>query len=232
MDAEKIEIPDELKILNPETQKMPIVIGLDAYMVYPLTEGQAERVSQIISDIITDITTLDVKCPNCGHVFKDQLGRQETCNRCKGSGGRKTSKKGGHVLVSLQKPPVEALVCEERLPKLVEEILGIPAATVKEKLTVNQFKHIAGVLYVQNFKEEDAGLPDDSRKNFQALLDWTGLGAQKSSSVVEDEKKKEENEEPQADSEKSTKPSQVNMGSQESISGEDGKNDQTGAADS
>jgi uncharacterized C2H2 Zn-finger protein len=231
MDAEKIEIPDELKILNPETQKMPIVIGLDAYMVYPLTEGQAERVSQIISDIITDITTLDVRCPNCGHVFKDQLGRQETCNRCSGKGsGRKTSKKGGHVLVSLQKPPVEALVCEERLPKLVEEILGIPAATVKEKLTVNQFKHIAGVLYVQNFKEEGAGLPDDSRKNFQALLGWTGLGAQESM-VVEDEKKKE-NEELQADSEKSTKPLQANMDLQESTSGADGKDDQAGAADS
>ena len=117
--------------------------------------------------------------------------------------------------MSLQKPPVEALVCEDRLPTLIEEILGIPAAKVKESLTVNQFKHIAGVLYVQNFKEEDGGLPDDSRKNFQALLEWTGLGAEKTNL---DQMVKNDT----ADLEKSMKPSPTSTDLQESISVEDG----------
>lgn len=225
MEAEKIEIPDELQILNPETQKKPIVIGAQGYMIYPLTEGQAEHVSQIISDVITDVSTMDVKCPNCGYVFKGQLGRQETCNRCSGKKG----KKGGHLLVSLQKPPVEALVCEDRLPTLIEEILGIPAAKVKESLTVNQFKHIAGVLYVQNFKEEDGGLPDDSRKNFQALLDWTGLGAQK---PIVAERPVQEKKEDTADLEKSTKLLPTNTDLQESTFEEDGKTSQTEEASS
>lgn len=228
MEAEKIDIPEELKILDPESQKQPIVVGKEGYMIYPLTEGQAEHVSKIISDVITDITTMDLVCPNCDFVYKNQLGKQETCNRCN-SGAGKRKKGHKHALVSLQKPPVEALVCEDRLPKLIEEILGIPSDEVKSNLTVNQFKHIAGILYVQNFKEEGGGLPDDSRKNFKALLDWTGLGAPEPVTPLppppqqqKDQTKKTDT----ADSEKSTKPSPTSTDLQESMSEEDGKIDQ------
>lgn len=210
MDAEKIDIPDELQILNPELQKKPIVIGSDAYMIYPLTEGQAERVSKLISDILIDMTTMDMKCPNCDHIFPNKLGRQETCNKCSKKG------KGRHQLVSLQKTPVEALTKEDRIPKLVEELVGVPVNEVKEALTINQFKHIAGVLFEQNFKEKGGGLPEDSRKNFQALLDWVGLGAPT------------EEKESIQESEKSMKPLPVSMDLQENISKESGsKQDQT-----
>lgn len=216
MEAEKIEIPDELKILNPELQKKPVVIGVEAYMVYPLTEGQAERVSQLISDIISDISTMDMKCPNCKHIFSNALGQQETCNKCKGGNVGKKGK-AGHRLVSMQRTPVESLTHEDRIPKLIEELVGIPKEGVKEKLTINQFKHIAGVLYEQNFNEEGSGLPEESRKNFKALLNWIGLGAQKiqepttpaDSSIV--------------DLAKSTKPSPTSTDSQENISKEGGK---------
>lgn len=176
MEVERIEIPDELKTLNPELQKKPVVIGTDAYMIYPLTEGQAERVSQLISAIISDISTMDMKCPNCDHIFSNALGQQETCNKCKGNGGKKGK---GHRLVSMQRTPVESLTHEDRIPRLIEELVGIPKEGVKETLTINQFKHIAGVLYEQNFNEEGTGLPEESRKNFKALLGWIGLGAQK-----------------------------------------------------
>jgi len=206
MQAEKIEIPDELRILNPELQKKPVVIGTEAYMIYPLTEGQAERVSKLLSDVIIDITTLDMQCPNCKHVFQNMLGRQETCNRCRVKG------KGGSQLKSMQKPPVEALTYEDRVPRLIEELVGIKVTDVKSSLTVNQCKHIAGVLYVQNFMEEEGGgLPEESKKNFKALLNWISP---------------EEKENTVVASEKSMKPLPMNMDLQENISREDGRQEE------
>lgn len=217
MEAEKIEIPDELKILNPELQKKPVVIGVEAYMVYPLTEGQAERVSQLISDIISDISTMDMKCPSCNHVFSNALGRQETCNKCKGGNGSKKGKGGGHRLVSMQRTPVESLTHEDRIPRLIEELVGIPKEGVKETLTINQFKHIAGVLYEQNFNEEGSGLPEESRKNFEALLGWIGLKAPKTQEAIP---VKDSNI---VDLAKSMKPLPTSTDSQENISKDDGK---------
>lgn len=212
MEAEQIDIPNELMILNPELQKKPVLIGREAYMVYPLTEGQAERVSKLISDIIIDISTMDMKCPNCNHVFRNMLGRQEKCNRCKTGKGY-----GGSQLVSMQKPPVEALTHDDRIPKLLEELVGISASSVKESLTINQGKHIAGVLYVQNFMEGNgSGLPEDSRKNFHALLEWVGLGAQENPEKIV----KEVAAPPPL--EKSMNPLPTSMDSQENISKEDG----------
>ena len=217
MEAEKIEIPDELKILNPESQKKPVVIGVEAYMVYPLTEGQAERVSQLISDIISDISTMDMKCPNCNHIFSNALGQQETCNKCRGNGSGGKKGKAGHRLVSMQRTPVESLTHEDRIPRLIEELVGIPKEGVKETLTINQFKHIAGVLYEQNFNEKGSGLPEESRKNFKALLSWIGLGAQK---IQEPTTLADSNI---VDLAKSMKPLHTNTDSQENISKEDGK---------
>lgn len=199
MEAEKIEIPDELKALNPESQKKPVVIGKHAYVIYPLTEGQVERLSQLISDIMSDIFTDDLVCSNCGHVFRDAQGKQETCNRCKGK----------NQLQPLRKSPIEALTHENRAMKFIEEMVGLKCEDVKGEITIPQFKHLAAVLYEQNFKDEGV-LPEESRKNFKALLDWLGLGAQTAPKNAT------------SASVKSTRRSPPSMGSPGSISGAGG----------
>lgn len=210
MIAEKIDIPKELEILNPESQKRPIVVGRDAYLLYPLTEGQAERVSQLISGIITDIVRQDAECPACHNVYEGALGKKVFCSKCKGK----------QRLVSLQKTPYEALTYEDRIPKLLEELIGISASTAKESLTIPQFKHIAAVLYGQNFKD-DGAIPEESRKNFQSLLEWLGLGAD--SSPTQNQL--------QSASEKFTKASPTSTDSPESTSGENGESEETANAD-
>ena len=130
--------------------------------------------------------------------------------------------------MSLQKTPVEALTKEDRIPLLVEELVGISAEEVKNNLTINQFKHIAGVLYEQNFEEEK--LPEESRKNFQALLDWVGLGARTKPRQTVEEKEKEKID--TVALEKSTKPLPTNTDSQENMSEEDGKQKQAEVSDS
>lgn len=167
--AEKVEIPDELKMLCPETQKKVIVIGGDGYMLYPLTEGQAERLSTLITDIMTDIMTQDVECPKCHEVYSGALGKKQFCSKCKGKIG----------LVSLQKSPIEAMINGERVPRLIEELIGVPLVEVKKSLTIPQFKHLAGVLYEQNFKDEGV-VPEDSKKNLTELMKWIGVGSQAS----------------------------------------------------
>jgi hypothetical protein len=111
---------------------------------------------------------MNVQCPVCKTIYPNELGKQSRCTKCP----KKT------ILESLQKPPVEALTFQDRVPKLVEEVVGIPTSKVKESLTIPQLKHIAGVLYSQNFKDQGV-LPEDSVKNFEALLSWVGLGAEK-----------------------------------------------------
>jgi len=165
MEPEKTAIPDELKTLNPEMQKEVIVVGTEAYFVYPMTEGQVERMSRIISEIFEEIFTTDMVCPSCRKVFRNAMGRVDVCNQCADA-----------VLEPKQKSPVEALTREDRIVKIVEELVGIKAAKVKEGMTIAQFKHAAGVIYKQNFKDEGV-VPEESAKNFKALLDMLGLGA-------------------------------------------------------
>jgi len=207
--AEKVEIPDELKVLCPELQKQVIVIGSDGYMLYPLTEGQAERLSGLITDIMTDIMTTDLKCPKCGEVYPGSLGKKEFCNKCKGK----------IRLESAQKSPIEALTYQDRIPIMIEEMVGVPATDVKNSLTIPQFKHIAGVLYGQNFKD-DGVVPDESKKNFKEMMKWIGMGPKNEMEKVV-----------KADileSEKSTNHSHMSMDSQENTSKENGKQGKVG----
>ena len=165
---ERVEIPDDLKVLCPENQKKVIVVGANGYMLYPLTEGQAEKMSSLISDIMTDIMTSDLKCPKCNEVYPGALGKKDFCSKCKSK----------VRLESAQKSPIEALTVEDRIPKMIEELIEIPANEVKEQLTVPQFKHIAGVLYGQNFKD-DGVVPEESKKNFSEMMKWIGLTEEK-----------------------------------------------------
>ena len=195
---EKRIIPKELEILNPEWQKKPIMLGTKVMDLYPLTEGKAEKLSRTIGDIVYDLYNTDCICPLCKKVYKDAEGRQMVC----------TNKKcGGEGLESLQKNAIDAILGKHRIRNILSEVLGLTEVEVKRG-TIAQLRHIAGILYTQNFDEE-LTLPEGSAKNFQRLLEWMGVAV--------------ENRELQSPSEKSTKPLPMSTDTPANISTEDGK---------
>ena len=163
--TENLDIPKELEILNPEWQAKPILIGMKVHTLYPLTEGQAEKLSKTISGIIHDIYTTDMQCPRCNAVYKDALGNFSMCKKpkCKG------------LLEAQQKEVIEAILGGGRLKKVLAELLDIQEEDVAES-TIPQLKYIAGLLYAQNFSEDS--VPEGSEKNFQELLTWMGMGTE------------------------------------------------------
>ena len=162
--TENLDIPKELEILNPEWQAKPILIGTKVYTLYPLTEGQAEKLSKTISEIIYDVYTADMKCPKCNTVYKDASGKQTLCPVCKDV-----------QLVELQQEAITAIIGSGRLKKIIAELFGIQEADVR-RATIPQLKYIAGLLFRQNFSAECS--PEGSEKNFQGLLNWMGLGTE------------------------------------------------------
>ena len=192
------DIPKELEILNPEWQKRPIMLGTKIMDLYPLTEGQAEKLSRIIGDIVYDLYTTDCICPKCGRVYKDAEDTQLVCvdRKC-----------NGEKLERMQKDAIEAILSKHRVRSILCELLALTDNEVK-RATIAQLRHIAGILFIQNFDDE-LTLPEGSAKNFGRLLDWMGMAVEK--------------REPQFQSEKSTKPSPTNMDTPVNISKENGK---------
>lgn len=168
---DRMDIPEELEVLNPEWQAKPILIGRKVYTLYPLTEGQAEKLSKTIRDIIYCIYTMDVQCPRCGKVYKEASGKLFVC-----------SKKGceEEPLNDLQVDATSAILDQGRIKKIIAELFDIPEVEVK-RATIPQLKYIAGLLYLQNFSDESA--PENSEKNFQGLLNWMGIGMEARQSV-------------------------------------------------
>ena len=191
-----VEIPKELEVLNPEWQKKPILIGRKVYTLYPLTEGQAEKLSKVLGDVLYEIYNTDRKCPKCGRVYKDALGNIEVCS---------AKKCEEEPLVEMQVPAVDAILKKGRIRVLLGELLGIPESDVR-RATVPQLRYIAGLIFIQNFDEEST-LPPGAEKNFERLLDWLGLGAAPREPA----------------SEKSMKPSPTSMDLPESTSRGNGK---------
>lgn len=194
----KNDIPKELEVLNPEWQKKPIILGTKVMDLYPLTEGQAEKLSRTIGEIVYDLYNTDCVCPLCGKVYKDAEGKQMVC------GGKKCK---GVELEGLQKNAIDAILGKHRIRSILCELLNLTDNEVKRG-TIAQLRHIAGVLFIQNFDDE-LTLPEGSAKNFERLLEWMGLTVEK--------------REPQFQLEKSTKPSPMNMDTQENISKDDGR---------
>ena len=194
----KNDIPKELEILNPEWQKRPIMLGTKVMDLYPLTEGQAEKLSRTIGEIVYDLYTTDCVCPKCGRVYKDAEGVQLVCVNKKCNEAK---------LEGLQKDAVDAILGKHRIRGILCELLTLTAGEV-QRGTIAQLRHIAGILFIQNFDEE-LTLPEGSAKNFERLLEWMGLAVEK--------------REPQFQLEKSTKPSPTNMDTPENISKDDGK---------
>ena len=171
--TEQSVIPKELEILNPEWQVKPILIGTKIYQLYPLTEGQAEKLSKIISELVYDIYTTDAVCPKCQAFYHDAVAnKQEFCTKCKSV-----------ALDSLQKTAIDAILGKGRIKKVLAELLGIKEIDVT-KATVAQLRYIAGLLYLQNFKPETS-LPEGSEKNFQELLGWMGVEMEPRQSALE-----------------------------------------------
>ena len=183
-------IPDELKVLNPEWQKKHIMVGSKVMELYPLTEGQAEKLSATIAEIVEEIYTTDMACPECKDIViegaLDQEEKLRICPKC------------GKELISLQKSPTEVLLKGGRITNLLHIILGVLEVDAK-RATIPQLKYIAGILFTQNFDDE-ATLPVGADGNFRKLLSWMGLTGELKADPP-----------PQVESqlEKSTKPLQV-----------------------
>lgn len=196
MANEITNIPKELEVLNPEWQSKPILIGRKVHTLYPLTEGQAEKLSKTISKIIYDIYNTDMKCPVCHTIYKDVLGKQTVClkSECKDA-----------PLDELQQEALTAILGGGRLRGILAELFDIPEVDVR-RATLPQLKYIAGILYTQNFSDSSA--PVGTEKNFQELLNWMGMGTENRELVP---------------SEQSMNSLPVNTGSPENISKEDGR---------
>jgi len=161
--AKEIPIPEELSVLLPETNKKVVVIGDKAYEIFPLWEGQLEKISKDIANYFDSIFSDDRRCPKCGKVVKNAIAKKiEECPVDK------------EALEDMRKSPIEAILGGGKVPDWIEMVLGIPKEEIREKITFPQLKHLAAVFYQQNFSTD--GLPQESRENFQKLLGMIGLG--------------------------------------------------------
>lgn len=151
-----VEVPSELRVLLPEENKMVVLVGDRAYEMFPMTEGTVERVSRDVAEILGKVFNNNARCPKCEKLFSDQLGIVAECPDCKIS------------VVDCRESPIEAVISSGKIPKLVEQIIEVPANVVSKNMTIPQMKHFAGVFWKQNLSDD--GLPEESRKNFQGLL--------------------------------------------------------------
>lgn len=176
MVAREVEIPDELKILNPEIQKEVVVIGAKGYEMYPMTEGQAERLSMLLSKVMSEVFSTDMQCRRCGLIHEGMYGKKSVCDALCDAMVKDSSTGAvcGGQLATLQRSPVDALFGDDRLVKMLSELLGLKENDVREKVTVPQLKHIAGVIWKLNF--DDSLLPREAQVNFQKMAGWLGLG--------------------------------------------------------
>ena len=175
--AKEVPIPDELKILLPETNAATVVVGSKAYEIFPLFEGQLEKVSKDVAQYFELVFSPDRKCPKCAKVIKDAVTLKiDECPGCK------------VPLDDVRKSQIEAILGGGKIPEWVEMIAGVPKDDVGKGMTFNQMRHFAAVFWKQNF--DDEGLPKESKENFKKLLGMIGLG-EKAPAAKTTEKKKE-----------------------------------------
>ena len=68
--ANEVEVPKELEVLLPELNKGVIVVGSKAYEMFPLYEGQLEKITSEIATLMEKVNCPDGRCPKCGKVVK------------------------------------------------------------------------------------------------------------------------------------------------------------------
>jgi len=159
--AKEVPVPDELKILLPELNKGVIVVGSKAYEIYPLYEGQLEKISSEIAEVMSRINSPDGQCPKCGKVVKSALPRR--IFKCPDD---------GEDLVTMNESPMEAILKSSKIPEWVEMVTGVPKQEVAANMTFAQLKHFAGLFWKLNFSDD--GMPKESLENFRRLLGMMG----------------------------------------------------------
>lgn len=157
------EIPDELKVLLPETAKKIIVVGSRAYEMYPMKEKMIEKISKDIVDLIGKIASRDAQCPKCAKIVLSAVTRRITeCTECK------------EILRSTALNPIDAILSSGKVRLWVGMATDIEENETAD-MTLNQMKHFAGVFWEQNFSDD--GLPKESQENFQKLLGMLGISS-------------------------------------------------------
>jgi phage FluMu protein Com len=157
------DLPNELKVLLPETSMKVVVIGNKAYEMHPLKEKAVEKISQDIVDLLQSVGNRDARCEKCGKIWANAVSKGVLdCPECK------------EPLKSLAIHPIKAILSTGKIAEFVEAAIGVPKEEARE-MTANQVRHFAGIFWEQNFS--DAGLPKESRENFQKLLEMMGMGS-------------------------------------------------------
>ena len=169
--AKEIPVPDELKVLLPETSKAVILVGSKAYEMFPLYEGQLEKVTGDIAKVYDAMFCPDRECPKCGKVVKYAIPKKIVeCPDDK------------EWLEDVGKSPMEAILASGKVPEWIEMITEVPKTEVAATMTLNQIKHFAGKFWQQNFSDD--GLPEESKANFTKLLEMIGMSEKKVSPAV------------------------------------------------
>jgi len=170
--AKEVEVPDELKILLPELNKGVIVVGSKAYEMFPLYEGQLEKISSEFAALMDKVNCPDGQCPKCGKVVKGALPRK--IFKCPDD---------DEDLLTMNEPATKAIIESSKVPEWVEMITGVPKDEVKASMTLSQIKHFAGLFWKLNFGNE--GMPGESQENFKKLLEMMGAVEEKKTSPAE-----------------------------------------------
>jgi hypothetical protein len=176
--AKEVEVPNELKILLPELNKGVIVVGSKAYEMFPLYEGQLEKITSEFATLMEKVNCPDGQCPKCGKVVKGALPRK--IFKCPDD---------NEDLLTMNEPAMKAIIESSKVPEWVEMITGVPKDEVKASMTLNQIKHFAGLFWKLNFGNE--GMPGESQENFKRLLGMMGAGEEKKTETSPAEKTEE-----------------------------------------
>jgi len=155
--AKEVPVPEELKVLLPDLSKGTIVVGAKAYEMFPLVEGQLERIIAEIGTIMGKINSPDGQCSKCGKIIKN--ARPLRIYKCPDDDA---------PMLTTMVSPIEALMQSSKIPEWVSMITSLTPEEIKANMTLNQIKHFAGVFWKQNFTDD--GLPPESLENFRSLL--------------------------------------------------------------
>lgn len=151
-------IPDDLRALNPDFSKKVIVIGKDAYHMYPLTEGDLEDFSAEIMELL-------------GSLAEEFIKRQE---------------EGANEEETLQsvKDATRQMLDTGFIARLITKMTGLTEDQVRKEVTIPQLMHVAGTVFEINFDTKN--YPELTRGKVSALMDFLGIGKRGATAFADD----------------------------------------------